>query len=222
MLGIWRHLTRKRRIQLLMLLIVMLLSGFAELVSLGSVVPFLAVLNDPELIWDHPVVAAFAEVFGLSKPSHLIIPATLFFVLATLLASIVRLSNLWLNARLAASIGSDLSCESYKRTLYQPFSVHAKRNSSTIITATTTHISRTVSSITCLLQLCTSALVASGLLLGLFVINWTVASFVVLFFGCSYGLLSSITRAKVVLNSKLIATAAQHANKGVARRSWCN
>ena len=163
MRGIWRHLTRRRRIQLLLLLFVMLLSGFAELVSLGSVVPFLAVLNDPELIWDHPVVVAFAEVLDLSNPSQLIIPSTLFFVLATLLASFVRLSNLWLNARLAAAIGSDLSCESYKRTLYQPFSVHMKRNSSKIISATTTHISRTVSSITCLLQLFTSVVVASGL-----------------------------------------------------------
>jgi len=42
LLGIWGHLSRRRRIQLGLLLVVMLASGGAELVSLGAVLPFLA------------------------------------------------------------------------------------------------------------------------------------------------------------------------------------
>ena len=38
--GIWRHLSRRRRIQSGLLLVVMLASGVAELVSLGAVLPF--------------------------------------------------------------------------------------------------------------------------------------------------------------------------------------
>ena len=45
LLGIWGHLSRRRRIQLGLLLVVMLASGGAELVSLGAVLPFLAVLS---------------------------------------------------------------------------------------------------------------------------------------------------------------------------------
>ena len=37
--------------------------------------------------------------------------------------------ELWLNGRLAAAVGSDLSCECYRRTLYQPYGVHVQRNS---------------------------------------------------------------------------------------------
>jgi ATP-binding cassette, subfamily B, bacterial PglK len=37
LLGIWGHLSRRRRIQLGLLLVVMLASGGAELVSLGAV-----------------------------------------------------------------------------------------------------------------------------------------------------------------------------------------
>ena len=48
LLGIWGYISRRRRRQLFILLIVMLASGFAELVSLGSVLPFLDVLNDPK------------------------------------------------------------------------------------------------------------------------------------------------------------------------------
>ena len=45
LLGIWGHLSRRRRIQLGLLLVVMLASGGAELVSLGAVLQFLAVLS---------------------------------------------------------------------------------------------------------------------------------------------------------------------------------
>ena len=34
----------------------MLASGGAELVSLGAVLPFLAVLSDPERLWQQPLV----------------------------------------------------------------------------------------------------------------------------------------------------------------------
>ena len=51
--GIWCHLSRRRRLQLGVLLLVMLASGLAELVSLGAVLPFLAVLSDPDRLWQH-------------------------------------------------------------------------------------------------------------------------------------------------------------------------
>jgi ATP-binding cassette subfamily B protein len=66
----------------------------------------------------------------------------------------VRLLNLWLNGRLAAAIGSDLSCDAYKRTLYQPYAVHVQHNSSGVITGITTQT----------LQLVTAAVVPLGFL----------------------------------------------------------
>ena len=68
LLGIWGHLSRRRRIQLglLLLLVVMLASGGAELVSLGAVLPFLAVLSDPERLWQQPLLQAMA---GLVVPA---------------------------------------------------------------------------------------------------------------------------------------------------------
>ena len=65
--------------------------------------------------------------------------------MAALLAALIRLINLWLNGRLAAAVGSDLSCEAYRRTLYQPYSVHLQRHSSSVITGATSQINLTVS-----------------------------------------------------------------------------
>ena len=215
LLGIWGHLSRRRRIQLGLLLVVMLASGGAELVSLGAVLPFLAVLSDPERLWQQPLVQALSGWVGFTQASELLLPATLVFAVAAVLAAVVRLANLWLNGRLAAAVGSDLSCEAYRRTLYQPYGVHVQRNSAAVITGTTTQIARTVDALTSLLQLITAAVVAVGLLAGLLLIDWAVALGAAALFGSVYGLLAITTRKELQRNSQRIAAAAKQQIKAL-------
>jgi putative transcriptional regulator len=61
---------------------------------------------------------------GIPYFPNLLLPITIAFAMAALAAGAIRLLNLWLNGRLAAAIGSDLSCEAYRRTLYQPYAVN--------------------------------------------------------------------------------------------------
>jgi len=215
LLGIWGHLSRRRRIQLGLLLVVMLASGVAELVSLGAVLPFLAVLSDPERLWQQSLVQALASRAGLTAARQLLLPATLAFAAAVVLAALIRLANLWLNGRLAAAVGSDLSCEAYRRTLYQPYSVHVQRNSAAVITGTTSQIARTVVALTSLLQLITSSVVAAGLLAGLLLIDWAVALWAAALFGSVYGLLALTANRELHRNSQRITTAARQQIKAL-------
>jgi len=202
---IWGYLSRRRRLQLALLLLVMLASGLAELVSLGAVLPFLAVLTNPEHLWQKPLIQALASKAGLSQANQLIVPATAAFALAAVLAALVRLLNLWLNGRLAAAVGSDLSCEAYWRTLYQPYQVHVQRNSSTVITAITNHIALTVLALNAVLQIVSAFLVAASLLIGLLLIDWLVAVSAAGLFGIAYGLVGAIARRELRQNGERIA-----------------
>ena len=215
LLGIGSHLSRRRRIQLGFLLLVMLMSGGAELLSLGAVFPFLAVLSHPERLWQQPFVRMVAELADLSSPDELLLPATLLFVIAVVVAAIVRLANLWLNGQIAAAIGSDLSCEAYKRTLHQPYLVHVQRNSSSVITGSISHIGRTVAAFTALLQLITSVIVSIGLLAGLFVIDWSVALGALLLFSTLYSLLAISVRSELRSNSQRISTSVKQQIKAL-------
>ena len=185
----------------------MLASGVAELVSLGAVLPFLAVLSEPEQLWQQPLVQHLAGLVGITESSQLIIPATLVFAVAALMAGFIRLTNLWLSGRLAAAVGSDLSCEAYKRTLYQPYGLHLQRNSAEVITGTTTQITQTVGALNSLLQLITSSVVATGLLTGLLLINAPVALAAAALFGCAYIVLATTSRRELRTNSHQIAEA---------------
>ena len=185
----------------------MLASGVAELVSLGAVVPFLAVLSDPERLWQQELVQDLAPQLGFTQSSELVLPATLAFAFGAVVAALIRLTNLWLNGRLVAAVGYDLSCEAYRRTLYQPYSVHVRRNTADVITATTVHVNSTINAIKSLLQLITSAVVATGLLVGLLLIDASVAVFSVLLFGGIYGLLSITAKRELYLNGQKRAEA---------------
>ncbi len=207
LLGIWRHFSRRRRIQLGLLLLVMLVSGGAEMVSLGTVLPFLAVLSDPELLWQQPLVQDLAARLGFTAASQLLLPATLVFAAATVLAALIRLANLWLNGRLAAAVGSDLSCEAYRRTLYQPYGVHVQRNSASMITGITRYINQTMGALNALLQILSSAVVAAGLLTGLLLIDAPVALAATALFGSAYGALAITSRRELRINGQKITEA---------------
>lgn len=188
---------------------VMLASGGAELVSLGAVLPFLEVLNDQEGLWQQPFVQALAPRVGFTTANDLLLPATLAFAAAAVLAALVRLSNLWLNGRLAAAVGSDLSCEAYRRTLYQPYAVHLQRNSSAVITGATAQIGRTVAALDSLLGLITSAVVAVGLLMGLLVIDASIALGAAALFGSAYGVLAMTANRQLRSNGQKITEASR-------------
>ena len=208
LLEIWKFLGRKRKIQTILLLLLMLASGFAELISLGSLLPFLAVLSNPDEIWNSSRIGYLAEMFGISSTDHLILLCVVFFVTAVALSALIRLLNLWLNGRLAAQIGSDLSCEAFKRTLYQPYSVHIQRNSSEVIAALTTLIGKTVAALSSLLQLITSLIVSVALFTGLFLINKAGAVVACMSFGSIYYFLGIMANTRLRSNSKIIARSA--------------
>jgi ATP-binding cassette subfamily B protein len=173
---LWGYLSRRRRGQLGVLLLVMLASSVAEVLSLAAVLPFLAVLANPEGLWNQPLVQQWAPRLGIAGAEALLLPITIAFAVAALVAGAIRLLNLWLNGRLAAAIGSDLSCEAYRRTLYQPYAVHLARNSSELIASISTDVNRVITMVlNPLLLLLSSGLIALSLVVTLVAIDWAIA-----------------------------------------------
>jgi ATP-binding cassette subfamily B protein len=206
-------LSRRRRLQLGVLLLVMLASSAAEVLSLAAVLPFLAVLANPEGLWTQPLVQQWAPQLGISSAEALLLPITIAFAVASLTAGAIRLLNLWLNGRLAAAIGSDLSCEAYRRTLYQPYAVHLARNSSELIASISTDVQRVISQLlNPLLLLLSSGIIALCLIVALLAIDASIALGAGLVVGLVYVLamaagrrpLQQLGQRQVSLNRQLI------------------
>jgi ABC-type bacteriocin/lantibiotic exporter with double-glycine peptidase domain len=130
---LWRHFTPRRQGQFGLLLILMIFASFAEIFSIGAVLPFLGMLTAPNRVFEFPAAQPFIHALGLTRADQLLLPLTLLFGLATIVAGAMRLLLLWASTRLSFAVGVDLSIGIYRRTLYQPYAIHVARNSSEVI-----------------------------------------------------------------------------------------
>lgn len=203
---LWTHLSQRRQRQFVLLLCLMLVSAFAEVVSLGSVLPFISVLTAPDRLFDQPRVAEIAQAWGIVAADQLVLPITVAFVAAALIAGAIRILLLWATTRLAVASGADLSVEVYRRTLYQPYWVHASRNSSEVISGITHKVNITVFGVMLpLLTLISSSVLLIAVAAVLIAIDPAVALVATIGFGASYGLVTWLTRRRLEQNSRRIA-----------------
>jgi ATP-binding cassette, subfamily B, bacterial PglK len=183
----------------------MVASAFAEVASLGAVLPFLAVLASPERIFNNHWVAHAAHVFGIERPDQLLLPLSVIFAVVALIAGAIRLLLLWVSTRFTFATGADLSIEVYRRTLYQPYHVHIARNSSEVISGITNKVGGTVLGVLLpLMTLMSSAMLLVAIPLALIAIDPTVALLASIAFGTSYAAITWFSRQRLYRNSRRI------------------
>ena len=141
----------------MLLLGLTLVSSLAEVVSLGAVVPFIGILTQPEKVFGSPLMEGVVQALGISSAENLVLPLTIAFAVAALVAGGIRLLLLWVSIRLANATGADLSIEVYRRTLYQPYRVHVARSSSEIISGITQKVVTATGVLISLVTVVTSA-----------------------------------------------------------------
>lgn len=204
---LFSHLSPRRRVQLVGLSALMLLGALAELVTLGAVVPFLALLADPGRAAEYPVFQRAVNTLGWQDPNELLLPVTVLFALVVLCATAVRLVLLWATNRYVYGLGHDFGMEVYRRTLYQPYRFHVSRNTSQII-AGISKVQAVASGVLSPLLQGAVAVVLAGAILGmLFVIDALVAAAATLSFGVTYAFVTRVTRRRLRWNSGVIARA---------------
>lgn len=202
---LFRYVSRRRRFQFVLMLGLTLASSCAEVVSLGAVVPFIGILTQPEKVFNSPLMAGVVQTLGITSAADLVLPLTIAFAVAALVAGGLRLLLLWVSIRLANAVGADFSIEVYRRTLYQPYHVHVDRNSSEIISGITNKIEIVTKVLISVVTVTTSVVLFVAILLTLLIINPVVASVSMLVFGVSYGMIAWQTRHRLMRNSQCIA-----------------
>jgi ABC-type multidrug transport system fused ATPase/permease subunit len=201
---LWSHLSRRRRRQFRLLTILMLLSAFAEVISVSAVLPFLGVLLQPERVLKYRLVARAAHAWGITSGDQLVLPMTLAFAIAALVAGAIRTLMLWVNTRLAYAAGADLSMEAYRRTLYQPYTVHVSRSSSEVISGIVHSVNTATGVLLSSLSLISAAVLMVFVILALIAIDPLVAIVATMSFGSGYALINWISRRRLRLNSERI------------------
>jgi len=111
----------------------MVLASLAEVVSIGAILPFLGAVTAPDRVFLHPMAQPLIQALSLTEPKQLLLPLTIAFATSALLSGLMRIILLWALTRLSHAIGADFGISIYRRTLFQPYSVHVLRNTSEVI-----------------------------------------------------------------------------------------
>ena len=203
---LWHHLTNRRQKQYRLLLVLMIVASLSEVVSVGAVLPFLGVLTAPEQVYQHPLMQPLIQILELEVPNQLVLPLTIIFIIAALLAGSIRLALLYVMTRVSYATGADLSVKIYNLTLYQEYAVHISRNSSEVINGIISKTSTVIGSVILpIMNLISSTILIVSIMGALFVIDTIVALSAFIGFGLLYLGIIRYTGAQLKENSKIIA-----------------
>ena len=204
---LYRYFSRRRRVQLALLGGLMLVGAVAELVTIGAVLPFLALIADPAHASTMPLLRGLFALFGWRAGSDVLVPAALLFAAVALTAGAIRLLLTWAGQKFVYRLGHDLGVEVYRRTLYQPYAYHIARNSSVLI-ADINKVQLVVGGMLMpLMQAATALVISCFILAGLIAIDARTALLAAAGFGALYLGVSLATRRRLAANSRVIAKA---------------
>jgi ABC-type multidrug transport system fused ATPase/permease subunit len=202
---LWCYLSPRRKKQLAILAVLMIVASFAEVVSIGAVLPFLGMLTSPEKIFAHELAQPFIQLLQIQSAQDLLLLFTLIFITAAILAGLARLALLWVQTRLSMAIGADFSVQVYERTLYQPYSLHVSRNSSEILAGARKAEGLVYFIIQPVLITLSSTVILVAVIATLLAIQPSIALAAFLGFGLIYAAVVFITKKRIARNSKTIA-----------------
>ncbi len=138
-----KYLPRKRKSQFVFLALLSLLGGFAEIASVGMVVPFLAALLDPARFAPFAFANSNWAISRLTQYEWAVLITVLFCVMV-LISGLLRMLVLYANNRFCFALGHDLSLLAYRNTMHEAYAIHTQRNSSKVINVLTTSINEVI------------------------------------------------------------------------------
>ncbi len=204
---LYKLLPPQRRHQLHWLFILMLLTATSEVISLGAVLPFLGALSNASGVLQNPTFQPLWQKLGVSTTFQLVLWLAGTFGIAVILANILRIITLRSQLRFAAAIASELSCEVYRRILYQPYSFHVCYSSNELIAGITSDIN--IVSIIILPQtllLAVNAIIVIALVLSVVIISPGIAIGTAVTLGVSYWILLGASKRNLAQNGHVIAS----------------
>lgn len=206
LLRLWTHLNPGRRLQLLSLLLLMLIASITEVLGIGALIPFLAVISSPNTVAGLTFFSEILDFLPLKSGANLPLIFTIIFLIATLLAGFTRIFLIWLSTKTAFEIGADISERLYAKSLGQPYLFHLNENSSNLINTISNEANLVIYNVILpVLTLLTSFILLIFISCTMLFVNPYVAISSVIGFGIIYLLIGLFTRNRLTNNGELIS-----------------
>ncbi len=203
LLIVTKKLSRRRKYQLFALLILQMIGAASEVVSIGAVLPFLGALANAEDLLISPTLKPWLDLVGIDSAPELITLMAALFATSILLVNMLRVVILWVQSRLSAAIGSDLSIEIFRRMLFQTYKFHTQLNSGITISVITNDLGALMAVVRKSLIMIMQGFVVFSIMGALIVYNAQVALTMIILLLGSYTIFARVSRNILLRNGKI-------------------
>ncbi|UCI07149.1 ABC transporter ATP-binding protein [Mesorhizobium sp. B1-1-8] len=187
------------------LLVLMIFGAIAEAATLGALLPFLALIANPNATNNQSFVARQLAGFGLTDLHNSLLTLTLLFSAVAIIAGAIRILLTWATNSYVFSLGHELGARVYERVLYQPYSYHVSRNSSSVLAALRQVQTITAGVLLPLLQVIGGTIIGAFVVAALFVLSSFITFVIFAGFGAVYVAMSFGIRKHLERNARVIA-----------------
>ncbi|HET9810296.1 MAG TPA: ABC transporter ATP-binding protein, partial [Sphingomicrobium sp.] len=204
---IYRQLSQPRRRQFQLLLVLMVLGAFAELATIGAVVPFLAILVDSSGGAGLTAIDRLFDFIGAESGDARLATATALFALLASVSGIVRIWLVWSMQSFGARASHELVVDMQRRILLQPYSFHIQRNSSTLLSALSKSEMVVFNLMLPLMQSLIAGFIALFIVAALIAIDPTTAAIAAAAFCAIYAVVMLASRSRLTESSAVVGSA---------------
>jgi ABC-type multidrug transport system fused ATPase/permease subunit len=203
---IYRHVSEARRRQFLLVLLLMLLGAFAELATIGAVLPFLTLLADPQKLARYPIASELLHASGAVTLNEQLLLATVLFGIIVVASGAIRFELARTVQHFSYQLAHELLVEVQRRFLFQPYSFHVQRNTSTLVSALEKTEILACEVLISLMQAAIAAFTALFIVGALIAVDPITAIVAAATFAAIYLCVSLITKERLARNSAAIAS----------------
>lgn len=114
-------LSRKRKLDLITLILLNIACSALELASIGAVGPFMLALTRPEIPFNYLAPSEFGRVLDLVAAQDIVLPITIAFIGLIFLSALFRSVVLYFGTRFSFALGSEISTACYRAYLNKPY-----------------------------------------------------------------------------------------------------
>jgi ATP-binding cassette subfamily B protein len=173
--AISKHLSGKRKGQLILLLVLMILVSCSEVLGVASIIPFLAVLENSSRLLNNERIKPILGYLAITTPQELLLAIVIVFIGITISTNVLRVVSIHVQNQLAARLSLDLSSKLYHHLLFQPYIFYTQHHSSELGTLMVFANNMAGTLFMPGLQIITNSFVAIALFLGILIIDGKVA-----------------------------------------------
>lgn len=203
---IWNSFGQRQKYKFIRIVLMLLVVSVAEVVSIGSMIPFLTIIVSPDTMVSNGKFSYLSNIIPINSNGEARLFVTLLFCFCVIVAGLLRIyySNLCANFSYAA--GADVSSKIFEHTLCRPYLSHTSENSSSIISGITLKTNSVISGIIYpIISIISSITMMIFFMLGLVYLDPITALLTVLVFGGAYVFVFLKVKSVLVKNSLVIS-----------------